>query len=103
LRGYMASAEDEPLIYLVSAAMTGAELFDTKDLRDCVQKVRQLRPAAKILAGFGVRNAEDILRLSDIKELDGVIIGTAFLEIMSEGRNAVSEYLDSLQPALCRL
>lgn len=100
LHGYMVLTDDQPLVYLVSAAMTGAELFDMQDLSVCLEKVKQVRPSAKVLAGFGVRSAEDIRRLSSVKGLDGVIIGTAFIEIMSKGKNAVREFLDSLQPAL---
>lgn len=100
LRGYMALTEAEPLVYLVSAAMTGAELFDMRDLKVCLEKVKQVRPAAKVVAGFGVRNAADIHRMAAINGLDGVIVGTAFLEIMPKGKDAVREYLDSLQAAL---
>ncbi len=103
LHRYLELTGDAPLVYLVSATMTGAKLFDMQDLSVCLEKVKQIRPAAKAVAGFGVRNAADIRRLATIKGLDGVIIGTAFLEIMPKGKNAVREYLDSLQPALCRI
>lgn len=102
LQHYLSLTEETPLVYLASAAMTGAELFNTQDLQSCVEKVKQIRPAAKVMAGFGVRNAEDIRRLSTVNGLDGVIVGTAFIEIMPKGKTAVLEYLDSLQPALCR-
>ncbi len=100
LYGYLALTEEKPLIYLASASMTGATLFDTKYLTGCLEKVKKYRPAAKILAGFGVRNSEDIRCLATIDGLDGVIIGTAFLEIMSQGADAVQRYLDTLLLAL---
>jgi len=102
LHNYLQLTEEAPLVYLVSAAMTGAELFDIQDLNTCIEKVKQFRPAAKVVAGFGVRSAKDIRYLSAIKGLDGVIVGTAFLEIMPKGKDAVREYLDGLQLALYR-
>lgn len=100
---YLDLAVENPLIYLVSAPMTGAEIFSIAELAACARLVKALRPDAKVMAGFGIRNEADILRLSHIEELDGVIIGTEFLEMMKLGPQKVATYLDELSPALSRI
>ncbi|MEZ4732220.1 MAG: tryptophan synthase subunit alpha [Caldilineaceae bacterium] len=100
---YLDLASENPLVYLVSAPMTGAETFAITELAACVQLVKTLRPDAKVMAGFGIRSRADIQRLSHIEGLDGVIIGTAFLEVMKLGSSKVTAYLDELAPALTRM
>jgi tryptophan synthase alpha subunit len=91
---------EEPVIYLTSAPMTGAKMYAEGEIATCVQKVRALRPKAKILAGFGVRCADDVAMLARIEGLDGAIVGTAFLEAMGGGAEAAAAFLDALTPAL---
>jgi tryptophan synthase alpha subunit len=97
---YIGLTGKKPLIYLVSAAMTGADLCSDAELIECIRKTKKYRPEAKMMAGFGIRNADDIRNMSRLEGLDGVIIGTAFLETMSQGVKAVEEFLDSIAPAL---
>jgi len=100
---YIGLTGKNPLIYLVSAAMTGADLCSDAELIECIRQAKKYRPEAKMMAGFGIRNADDIRKLSRLEGLDGVIIGTAFLETMSQGVKAVEEFLDSIAPALNRV
>ena len=97
---HLALAIEEPIVYLVSAPKTGATLYEQAQLASCVQSIRVHRPKAKIYAGFGIRGAEDIASLSTIDHIDGVIIGTAFIEVMQQGAAAVAAFLDGLMPAL---
>ena len=90
------------LVYLMSAAMTGATLFSNEDIERLVRRARALRPGIQIAAGFGIRTAEHIEALKAIDGLDCVIVGTAFLEAQKQGANAVATYLDSLKGALSR-
>jgi tryptophan synthase alpha chain len=59
-----------------------------------------------VAAGFGIRSAEDVAALPS--ELDGVVIGARLLEIVmaapgtARARRDVSEFLESLKPALRR-
>ncbi len=92
----------KPLVYLMSAPLTGAELFSNAELKKCIETTKSICPSAKIAAGFGIRSAEDIKTLSVIAGLDAVIIGTAFLETMGRGPQDVAEYLSSLETALIR-
>lgn len=94
--------EEEPLIYLMSAPMTGAELFSNQELSSCILETKKHRPAAKVAAGFGIRTGKDVRRLAEIEELDAVIIGTAFLEAMDKGLEAAKALLADVVPALGR-
>ena len=99
---YLSLTEEEPLIYLVSAPMTGAEIFSEEKINQCIKDIKKIRPKAKIVAGFGISDADDITRLSHMNGLDGVIIGTAFLEVMKQGVDNVSTFLDAITPALSK-
>jgi tryptophan synthase alpha subunit len=102
IRKILSMTIPEPLIYLMSAPMTGAKLFGHDEMKRCIETIRSICPAAKIAAGFGVRKAGDIRALSAIEGLDAVIIGTAFLETMGRGHQAVVEFLRPLESALTR-
>jgi tryptophan synthase alpha subunit len=97
---YLSLAIDQPLIYLVSASMTGGELFDEKSISDCIESIMKYKPGARICAGFGIKNAGDIKKLSGLNNLHGVIIGTVFLEIMKDGMKAVEDYLSGISESL---
>ena len=88
------------LVYLMSAPMTGGQLFSRAELERLIALCRYLRPDIKLAAGFGIRTAEDVQKLSQVRGLDGVIIGTAFLERMRDGTTAVARYLDEIEGAL---
>lgn len=96
----LALTGDTPLIYLVSAAKTGANLHDVQDLAKVISAIREIKPDAQIAAGFGVATAEHIRELKTLSGLNGIIIGTAFLDVMREGFDATVAYLDGLEPAL---
>lgn len=100
IAGHLAYALDQPLVYLMSAAMTGAALYPAAALERTIVTIRQCRPEAKVAAGFGVRTAEDIRRLGTVHGLNAVIVGTAFLQQMRAGPHAVGHYLRSLKGAL---
>jgi tryptophan synthase alpha subunit len=94
--------EEEPLIYLMSAPMTGAQLFSNQELDSCILAAKKHRPKAKVAAGFGIGNGQDVRRLAEIDALDAVIIGTAFLQAMGAGPEATMKLLADVEPALER-
>ncbi len=97
---YLSFTKEDPTVYLVSAPMTGGEIFAADKILTCVNNVKKYRPCAKIAAGFGIGNADDIKILSQVENLDAVIIGTQFLKVMNKGIDAVSSYLDEITDAL---
>lgn len=97
---YLGMTGEKPLIYLVSAAMTGGDLFTDGEIIECIRRTKDYRPQSKLMAGFGIKNASDIRGLAQIEGLDGIIIGTAFLEVMRQGIEAVRSFLDDIGPAL---
>jgi tryptophan synthase alpha subunit len=95
-------SEPQPLIYLMSAPMTGGELFSNEELNQCIVETKKHRPAARVAAGFGISNGADVRRLAEIEGLDAVIIGTAFLRAMDQGVAAAKALLADVEPALQR-
>ena len=89
-----------PLVYLMSAAGTGAALYSTKVIADCIGNIRRHRPAAKIAAGFGISGPEQIRVLRRVEGLDAVIIGTAWLRAMASGTEKTRAYLAQITEAL---
>jgi tryptophan synthase alpha subunit len=100
LAHYLSLAVEEPLVYLVSAPMTGAKIFSKEQIISCVQTSKRYKPKAKLVAGFGISTADDIIRLSHIEGLHGVIIGTAFLKVMQQGTRQAALFLDQITQAL---
>ncbi len=96
----LALTDDEPLVYLVSASATGAELYDPAELARVVGTIRAIKPDARIAAGFGIGTAGHVKDLQGVSGLHGVIIGTAFLKAMQAGFDAARDFLDSIEPAL---
>jgi tryptophan synthase alpha subunit len=99
-RRLLALSAPEGLVYLMSAPMTGAELYTPGELSRCVRLVKTIRPDVKVAAGFGIRGPEEIRRLKDVEELDAVIIGTSFLSAMALGPSAVRDFLGPVTEAL---
>lgn len=98
----LALVRDKGLIYLVSAKMTGAELYSNDALARAIERIRRDRPNAKVAAGFGVSTPEHVRRLAEVDGLDGVIIGTRFIKEMARGFDATKEYLASIVDALAK-
>jgi tryptophan synthase alpha subunit len=89
-----------PLVYLMSAEKTGAPLFSTGELQRCADRIRTYRPEAAIAAGFGIKSPHDVAAIRKVQGIDGVIIGTAFLEACSKGPNEAAKYLDLVRGEL---
>jgi tryptophan synthase alpha subunit len=88
------------LVYLMSAEMTGADLFSNEKLADCIARARTFRPDIVVAAGFGVRTAEHVRTLAHVPGLDGVIIGTEFLRQVEKGAANAKSYLNDIFSAL---
>jgi tryptophan synthase alpha subunit len=100
IRSLMSVAKPNALVYLMSAQMTGAQLFPAADLTECIAKAKSVRPDIKVAAGFGIRTAADVAALHEVRNLDGVIIGTAFLEVAKQGVGAATDYVKEIASAL---
>ena len=98
----MHRARADGTVYLMSAPMTGGDLFGDEVLARCIATAREVRPDVRIAAGFGISSAEHIQRLVGVTGLDAVIIGSAFLRTMERGHAEVLRYLDQIGPALVR-
>lgn len=73
------------LVYLGIASRIGGELLPSPQIQSAVDKVAKAAPNAKILCGFGIRTASDVKRLSRIRGIHGLAIGTEALRVLKEG------------------
>jgi tryptophan synthase alpha subunit len=90
------------MIYLSCARMTGAAMDDLSDIRRCAERIEQMQPTTTVAAGMGIKNASDIMKISSIREIDAVVVGTAFLQALGRGRYATDQFLNEIEPALYR-
>jgi len=85
-------------VYCVTrTGVTGAGGAFAENLAAQIAMVRQVTDVP-IVAGFGIRSAEDIRRLGP--ECDGVVVGARLLELASEGTEAVERFARELRGAL---
>ena len=82
-------------VYAVTVTgITGGAATAADNMLDYLDAVRA-RASIPVCAGFGIRSAEQVSRLSP--HVDGVIVGSALVEVMEKG-GSIGEFLDSLQP-----
>jgi tryptophan synthase alpha subunit len=95
-------AESEPggLVYLMSAPMTGGELFGADALQRCIESAAKRRDDLSYAAGFGIRTGADVRKLCEVGGLDAVIVGTAYLEAAGKSQAAVEDLVEELAAAL---
>lgn len=100
LQTVLSYCKPNALVYLMSAEMTGGALYSSEILREVINRAKSIRLDIKVAAGFGIRTSSQIRALSQISELDAVIIGTAFLEKIAKGEANVKRYLNQIQEGL---
>ena len=84
-------------IYYVSiTGITGAKLSVGKSMKDRLDSIRSVtkKPVA---AGFGISNAEEASRVS--KLADGVIIGSAIVKLISQGKS-IKNFVKDIRKAV---
>jgi len=93
------AASKSCIVYLTCATATGGTSIGGPELREAAERLRALSPDLFIMAGFGIRTAEQVRALASIGALDAVAIGTALLERMPLGVGAVERYFSALAAA----
>jgi len=71
-------------VYAVTLRGTTGAALKPADVTDYLERVRAAT-ALPVLAGFGVRTAADVRALAEAA--DGVIVGSALIEAIEEGRD----------------
>lgn len=94
---------ERPVVYLQSADVQTGGRFNADK---AVERLGELRAAlggrdAFVLVGFGVRGHAEAAALVD-SSADGVIVGTAMVEAVSEGPGRLHDLVRSIVPALPR-
>lgn len=93
-------------IYMVSQyGRTGSAIdFESEEIQSFYNTIRQATDLP-LLAGFGIKDHQDIETIFSISQVDGVIIGSAITKIiertLTRGENIIDQaslYLDSIIP-----
>ena len=91
----MLCQEARGFIYAVTMTGTTGKLVSIPaEVETYLGTVRALAPIP-VCAGFGIRSAEQVSRLSPVVE--GVVVGSALVEVLERGEDPVA-FLNSLRP-----
>src|SRR6185437_14199580 len=83
-------------VYAVTmTGTTGKNVSVPAEVMDYLDRVRALA-AVPVCAGFGIRSREQVERLRG--HVDGVVIGSALVEVLERGENPAS-WLRALRPS----
>jgi tryptophan synthase alpha chain len=91
---HIAASSDGFLYAVTVAGITGGRLAGSSDLVDHLERVRAAT-AGPVLAGFGIRNADDVAAI--VPPADGVVVGSALIAAIEKGA-APSHFLRGLRP-----
>jgi tryptophan synthase alpha chain len=90
----MLSGASRGFVYAVTmTGTTGKNVAVPSDVLDYFARVKRVSPVP-VCAGFGIRNREQVERLSP--HVDGVIVGSALVEVLERGEDPC-EFLRSLR------
>ena len=90
----MLSGASSGFVYAVTmTGTTGKNVAVPSDVLDYFARVKRVSPVP-VCAGFGIRNREQVERLSP--HVDGVIVGSALVEVLERGEDPC-EFLRSLR------
>lgn len=103
IRETLSKTVQSPLVYLMSAPMTGARLFSKEKLQRTAKLIKKYRPESKVAAGFGIRGKKEIAIIAAIPEIDAAIIGTSFLKKVGAGTDYAIKFVKSIEGVLCRV
>lgn len=87
-----------PLVYLSCAGAAGEGLARLEGIARAAAELGD----RVVVAGMGIKGAEDVARLAAIPEIGGVVIGSAFVRAMAGGAEEVRAFLSTLAPSLRR-
>jgi len=88
-------AGSQGFVYAVTmTGTTGKTVAVPDDVLDYLDRVREVAPIP-VCAGFGIRNREQVARLTD--HVDGVVVGSALVEVLERGEDPRA-FLAALKP-----
>ncbi len=76
------AADAEGFVYVVSSlGVTGTRTKITTDIKAVVEQIKRANPAIPCAIGFGISNAEQVKKMSQLS--DGAIVGSAIVKIIA--------------------
>jgi tryptophan synthase alpha chain len=89
----------EEFIYLSLGRATGRRDASEEDVFRMVQTINDVNPSTPICAAFGLSKPAHVQQLKKTG-IDGVIIGSAAIQKLEEGRRSFAEWLESIVDVL---
>ena len=84
-------------IYYISATgITGSNKLDYKEINKNVQSIKKIT-SVPVLVGFGIKSKKDVLQISKRTKADGVIIGSALIQMYFDLKMDINKYLHALK------
>lgn len=87
-------------VYLSASSTAGGRVAARLGLNAAATRAKAHRTDIKIVAGLGLRSAEDVRAMCSIAGIDAVVMGSAFVAAMAAG--TCSAFLEQIGPALTR-
>jgi len=85
--------------YVAVAGITGTQTGDIQDIAQNVAKIKQYTNLP-IVVGFGIRTAKQVKPIAQIA--DGVVVGSAFIELIEQDFNNVAQNIGNLCKELAK-
>lgn len=86
-------------VYVSLGQRTGERSAGASAMSSKVEAIREVRPDLPVCCAFGIREPGDVLEIRDATGCDGVIVGTAALEVLEEGVDRFRVWLGEMLAA----
>ncbi|WP_186395980.1 hypothetical protein [Stappia sp. TSB10GB4] len=87
------------IVYLKCADTTAGTAVGTGVVRAASERLKACREDLFVMAGFGIREPDQVRALAAIDTLDAVAVGTALLDRFTQGVDAVAAFYGALSDA----
>ena len=83
------------IYYISSTGITGSNKLNHKEINQNIKIIKK-HSSIPVLVGFGIKSKSDVKSLSEKTLTDGVIIGSALIQMYFDLKMNFSNYLKSL-------
>ena len=82
-------ADASGYIYYISVkGVTGVNEFDALEVKEKVSSIKSITDLP-VVVGFGIKDADSVVSVRDLS--DGIVVGSALVELIAEGKNHISD------------
>ena len=74
--------------YISVKGVTGVNEFDALEVKEKVSSIKSITDLP-VVVGFGIKDADSVASVRDLS--DGIVVGSALVELIAEGKNHISD------------